>query len=757
MKRNLPRYFSLNLGILSLLSILLHFSAAAQVAVDYGKSYVNITKGINGGTIETGDTLEMRSTFVVRCTGGSCSTAYVDSVAYYDTIKTGMSYVPSSLAVLTNEGKIYKSFTDAANDDCGFISGSNIRINMGYNTSDNPATAYRRGRIKNTHKPSLYSSTCIMVASYKVVVTAALGNLINTGGGAISYKPYGSSLTSLQFPYNNAMISSNFGICTNTVGTNALGTEYNGTFGTGKARNRVASGSVPATYTYNIFGISSPQDYYYGIPNNTSTQTNYTTSNAWSIPDNSSPTHRIFSLWDIIGDHTGAASATAGNPAADTVASSTAGYMLVVNASYRIDSAFTHTISGLCPNTYYEISAWYRNICSKCGCDSNGRSATTSGYIPTATGDSSGVYPNLTIRVDGIDYYTTGYIKYTGKWIKKGFTYVTGPSQTSLTMTIRNNAPGGGGNDWAIDDISLATCTPTLNLIPSGGVNICYGNQVDMTTTISCFSPNYIYWTWERSTDGGATWNSTGVSGVGSPTYDGSQWTYMANYPSFLADSSYHNNMFRVRVASTLSNLNNSSCSFTASNTITVLVNNCSVPLDTKLIKFQGQLNDQNIAHLNWIVENEVEHVEYEIQKSDNRVDFRTVGTVKGTKAGAYRWDDNVSIKNPTYYRLKINEGQNTYLSNIVMLQNAAFEFQLKPIINPFYNLLQVEVISPIDGKVTLDMLDPTGRVIKEWTEQVQKGYNTITKGGWDALKPGLYIIRARQNEKTINKQLIKK
>ena len=34
--------------------------------IDFGKSYINVTKGLNGGTVETGDTLEIRASFVVR-------------------------------------------------------------------------------------------------------------------------------------------------------------------------------------------------------------------------------------------------------------------------------------------------------------------------------------------------------------------------------------------------------------------------------------------------------------------------------------------------------------------------------------------------------------------------------------------------------------------------------------------------------------------------------------------------------------------
>jgi hypothetical protein len=209
-------------------------------------------------------------------------------------------------------------------------------------------------------------------------------------------------------------VYANYGMCPNSVGTNALGTEFNGTFGSGVPQNRGTSANAPTGYTYATFTSGSPQDYYYGLANNTSNGANFSTSNAWPKPDNSTPTHRVFNVWDIIGHHTGATDPYAGNaPGNNTNAS---GYMLVINAAYRIDSAFQQTISGLCPNTYYEIACWVRNICSKCGCDVNGVGATSgsSAYIPTAPGDSSGVYPNLTFEVDGADYYTTGNLLYTG-------------------------------------------------------------------------------------------------------------------------------------------------------------------------------------------------------------------------------------------------------------------------------------------------------------------------------------------------------
>ena len=89
--------------------------------------------------------------------------------------------------------------------------------------------------------------------------------------------------------------------------------------------------------------------------------------------------------------------------------------MLVVNSAYNTDTAFQYLVSNLCTNTYYEISAWFKNLCYKCGQDSLGRGHRSGAtYIPTGPGDSSGVKPNIAIAIDGVDYYTTGNLQYQG-------------------------------------------------------------------------------------------------------------------------------------------------------------------------------------------------------------------------------------------------------------------------------------------------------------------------------------------------------
>lgn len=722
--------------------------------VDYGKSYANLSKGAGGGTMEPGDTLQIRATFVVK-------SGTLDSCAFFDNIPAGTVYIPGTLAVITNEGKIYKAFTDAAGDDCGRIVGSAVTINLGFNpAAGKQATAFRRGQIKNTDKPSFFGGTCIMVASYKVKITAALGSQINLGGGSVTYKSGFSAVNSITFPADNVAIFTNYGLCANAVGANALGTEFNGTFGAGKNKDRGSSANVPPSYTYANFGANMPNDYYYGVSNNTSTSgAGYSIVNSWAKPDLSAPSHRVFQLWDIIGDHTGAVNPFLGNPPADTVNKNNGGYMLVINASYRIDSAFNQTITGLCPNTYYEFSLWIRNICSKCGCDSNGKGATsTAGYIPTGTGDSSGVKPNLTLAINGVDYYTTGDVQYNGLWVKKGFTYLTGPSQTSLTAMVRNNAPGGGGNDWAIDDIALANCPPNLTMLPSPNVTVCDGNQVDISSVVASYFSNYIYWQWEMSTDNGATWTNTGVSGIGSPTLVAGQWQYTAVYPSFLASASMNNAMYRLKVASTPGNLGATSCAFTASTTITVLTNTCLALPGPDVNSFSGSLQNQG-AFLQWSTTSEKPGEWFSLERSADGIHFTGIQDLPaaGNSNGSnYQYADPNVVSGYAWYRLKITSVEGTRYSKTIVLFSKAGAFDFRLLGNPVVNSVVLQGVSATDRPVRLLLMNTVGSVLqnKEWL--LHAGANTITINGLSSLPSGTYILQLQAGQDSKQFKLIK-
>jgi uncharacterized repeat protein (TIGR01451 family) len=737
---------------------------------DFGKSYLNVTKGISGGTVEPGDTLEIRSSVVVRKSGSS--NTLIDNVMYTDAIPAGTTYIPGTVRVLTNEGKIFKQFTDAVSDDEGWISGTTVRINMGYTAGDAPATATAGGRIRNTHIPSFYGSSCIMIASFRVRVTAVLGAQINTGGGSVSYK-VGLSTPVFTFPTNPVAIYKNYGICANTVGVNSLGTEFNGTFGSGTTKDRSASANVPAGYTYAPFSSSAgmPNDYYYGVSNNTSGGTTaangYSTLNTWNKPDNSqSPSHRIFSLWDIVGDHTGATNPLLGNPA--TATGSTGGYMLVVNAAYKIDSAFQHTITNLCPNTYYELSFWIRNLCSECGCDVNGVGANGSGYIPTVAGpvgsaDSSGVYPNLSFDVNGVDYYTTGNVKYTGQWIKKGFTYLTGPNDSTITLKIMNNAPGGGGNDWALDDITVATCSPNFTFTPTPNPAICDSNVVNIGAIIRSYFPNYVNYKWQKSRNNGVTWADTLSAGVGTPVWNGTEYAYSIAFPQFVAYRRDSGMKFRVIVATTVNNLSNANCQVAdASTTITLNILRCGGTLSTHLLSFAGAIqNDKSV--LTWTTDSESEPFTFEIEKSTDGLNYSVIGSVNSygnyeSSLNTYSYTDPDAVNNLSYYRVKMtSKTSRTRYTRTIQLSPTSKNLAIVSAINPFVNQLDFYVNSPLAVPVAeADLLDMFGRSIKHMKSSLVSGTNHLVFSNTEALPPGAYTLRLKAGNRILSKSVVK-
>lgn len=752
--------------------LLLHQLAGAQIAVvQTGKSYVNLTKGVNGGTIEAGDILEIRATIAV----GDFTSGTINRVHYVDTIPNNTTYIPNTLRILTNEGEVFRTFTDASDGDQAMYSAGRLRINMGSTYNGGVAATVNigaacnstvpggtsGGRIRWNGRPSFYNGVCIMSASYRIQVNTGLpfGTIIPTAGGIFRYRDNSASADSTRRlnPYTIALFE-NRGLCANAIGANAI-IEYGGTFGSGNTQNRSGAAIVPGYIRTNVTG-NNPNDGEYSIVNNLSPTGSINAGG--SNPDNADPTNRVFNLWDIMGDHTGAADQLAGNPPVAPGASG--GYFVAIDAGYANNNAIQQTVGGLCPNTYYEFSAWFKNVCKYCACDVTGDPPYTevNGVrVPNAafTGtDSSGVNPNLTFSIDGMDYYTTGSIRYTGQWVKKGFVYLTGPGQTSFTLTIRNNAAGGGGNDWAIDDVTLATCTPNLNMRPSPSVRQCYGLQIDMSCIVRCYFPNYVHFRWERSTDGGASWGNTGVGGIATPTFVGGEYVDTVYYPSFLADSNSHQNQYRIRLASAAANLNDENCSFVAGTTITVMVNNCSAVLPLQLLSFTGNMQGE-LATLHWDVKEEGAGIEYDIESSADQLHFEKTGTVKAHIPGgnnSYQFTDKKPLQGMRYYRINMRQQDKAQYSKSIVLSNTQLAFEIQSLINPFKQRMHFNLVAPSDQPLSITLLDMYGRTWKQQQQSVQPGLTSVTINNLEALPAGMYLLRVQQADRTIVKRVVK-
>jgi hypothetical protein len=163
------------------------------------------------------------------------------------------------------------------------------------------------------------------------------------------------------------------------------------------------------------------------------------------------------------------------------------GYMMVVNANFSPGIFYEQTISGLCENTLYEFSADVINV------------------IKTPT--LNHILPNVSFLLDGVVKYNTGAIPQSERWNKVGFTFTSGPGQDSIKLSLQNNAPGGNGNDLALDNISFRACGPQALILPETIANICEdGNPIDLRATIIGKQYTKPALQWQRSPDGKNNW-----------------------------------------------------------------------------------------------------------------------------------------------------------------------------------------------------------------------------------------------------------
>ncbi len=271
-----------------------------------------------------------------------------------------------------------------------------------------------------------------------------------------------------------------------------------------------------ATTNYAFISFDCPNDGFYTVINKTAA----CFANSWHT---------------LNADHTGNAN----------------GYFMLVNASIQPNDFYVDTIHGLCTNTTFEFAAWIANV-----------------LLPGAC-NSAGIQPNITFGIETttgtvIQTFNSGDIPSTATptWKQYGFFFKTPVGVSDFVIRMRNNAPGGCGNDLALDDITFRPCGPKVTAAIAGSsssvMNLCDGDTASVTftgsTSTGYTSPAY---QWQLSTNNGAAWND--IPGATSANYKRTA-SVVGSY------------QYRLAVAEA-GNLGISTCRV-VSNAITVIVNN---------------------------------------------------------------------------------------------------------------------------------------------------------------------------------------
>ncbi|UAY51023.1 T9SS type A sorting domain-containing protein [Ferruginibacter albus] len=485
----------------------------------------------------------------------------------------------------------------------------------------------------------------------------------------------------------------------------------NGTFGSGgnaDGTNAQINGPALADgitqYTYQPLGINAPQDGCYAIANNT-----FAGSDIGTTPFNGG--------WYDGYDHD------------YVVTGQKNGYQMVVNASFDPDIVLQQTVTDLCPDKKYQFSAYIRNLKT----------------------DPTSIPANLSFLINGVGLYSTGDIAGGNRdWRQIGFTFQ--PTGTTATLSIRNNAPGGSGNDWALDDIYMGTCIPSIKLNPI--IVPCDNPPTQATATLTDGSHLYDTYQWQvNKADGNGFVN---IGNVETGTYAADTLLAIVALPSDLGTNpnTYFGWQYRIVVGTSATDLTSASCSYTTSQRL--ILQNCGLVLPVKITNITAASVDGK-GKVNWQVGEQSNVFMYEVQKSTDGKNYTRLALVdpkQGSVANYEAIDNDLSV-GVTYYRVKEVDQNGTMLfSKIVTINNsnnAAANIFIYP--NPSSNDLFIQLPSNKKIKNAI-ILNAIGQQVLA-TGNLNDVVNHI---GISKFAPGLYTLKVitTANE-IINTKFIKK
>jgi len=461
-------------------------------------------------------------------------------------------------------------------------------------------------------------------------------------------------------------------------------------------------------------------------------------------------------------------------------ASSPLGGVLLLNcpANTQGEDLYSRTITGLCPSP---------QITFQC-------------YITVFTNSASGTYNPVDVLVNVTDVASgTVYSANVGAtaaigpsngplfpaegvWVPINITGIN-LTGTSLQLDIINDENVSvNGNDLALDDISILTCSPP-------NISLVFDQTTLATTTSVCTSTMNLYSVYPAALTGyyGATTEFLFQYSY-TPTVP-SSWVTITD-PSTAADSyamttpnanpifkniptGSSDVYFRVIASqhSTFASTSNPSINyFTGGNYASSQNNVCegysvSPPISAnvlcaqpiRLIAFNGQSNGSANA-LTWSTASETNNNYFTIERSGNGKNFTDIGIVKGQGnsdiLNNYSFNDNAPLSGVNYYRLKQTDfnGVSTY-SDVISINNSGTDNSTGSTItiypNPNNGTFEVSIVNP--GKsYTLEIVDLQGRQV-----YYSAGSNVAEALKVSQLAQGMYIVKVTTNNQVLTGKVV--
>ncbi len=187
-------------------------------------------------------------------------------------------------------------------------------------------------------------------------------------------------------------------------------------------------------------------------------------------------------------------------------------------------------------------------------------------------------------------------------------------------------------------------------------------------------------------------------------------------------------------------------------------------PLPIELISFSGK-HEATANVLNWTTSQEHQNAYFTIQRLQNEHDFTSIGKVNSKAINGnstvnldYQFIDENFKTGHNYYRLLQTDvdGKTNLVSQVIDLYREANGNVINVYPNPIKDMLNVDCTLLSGGHTTIQLLDLTGRVIKEMKTNTGVGVNNIQITTED-LVAGMYLLQVIQPNQNVLTQKVEK
>ncbi len=177
--------------------------------------------------------------------------------------------------------------------------------------------------------------------------------------------------------------------------------------------------------------------------------------------------------------------------------------------------------------------------------------------------------------------------------------------------------------------------------------------------------------------------------------------------------------------------------------------------LPVKYSSFDAVASD-NVVNLKWTTETEINNDHFEVERSFDGTNFKTIGLVldgfaTGNTGKAYMFKDNSSALadvSVVYYRLKQIDldGRYTYTNILVVRLQASNAVKMQVMPNPVTENLTVRFTAEEKTTAQIQIINMEGRVVLTQNLSASIGSNNVQLIGISKLTPGAYVVRLYTN-----------